>query len=62
MDLILQPLGAMSWVAIVVIGVVILGLAIAYGAMRTRNSTRQERAATDAGTREVYQEQGRKPH
>ena len=60
MDIFLQPLGALNWVTVVVIGVVILGLAIAYGAMRTRTSTRQERAATDAGTRQVYEEQGRK--
>ena len=61
MDLFLQPLGAFTWVAIVLIGVVVLGLAIAYGAMRTRTSTRQERDLTESGTREVYKEQGRKP-
>jgi hypothetical protein len=52
----LGPQGPLSlWV----IGVVVLGMAIAYGIMRNRNRTRAERAAADQATKDLYARENR---
>jgi hypothetical protein len=46
------------WIIVTVIGVVILGLALAYGRMRASKTTPREEAARDAATREQYDPDG----
>ena len=43
------------WIVITVIGVVILGAALAYGRMRASKTTPREEAARNAGTRAQYE-------
>jgi cytochrome c-type biogenesis protein CcmH/NrfF len=43
------------WVA----GVVVLGIVLAYGSLRTRARTRQERAISEEGTKENYKQEER---
>lgn len=53
----MNDLLAFPWLVALVGGLVVLGLVIAYGMMRTNKSTARERALRDAGTREVYKEE-----
>ncbi|WP_174297398.1 hypothetical protein [Sphingomonas bacterium] len=48
-------LGSLGWSGIVIFGFVILAAAIAYAALRNRQTPRQERATEDA-TRALYDE------
>ena len=43
------------WIVITVIGVVILGVVLAYGRMKASRTTPREEAARDAGTRAQYE-------
>ena len=43
------------WIVITVIGVVILGAALAYGRMRASKTTPREEAAREAATRAQYE-------
>ena len=43
------------WIAITVIGVLILGVALAYGRMRATKTTPREEALRDAATRAQYE-------
>ena len=47
------------WFFAVVGGFIILGLALAYGAYRTRHRSRLEKLQRDQGTREVYRKDER---
>ncbi|HVX81877.1 MAG: hypothetical protein ACTHOR_14825 [Devosia sp.] len=46
---------------VAVLGFIILGALIAYGMRRNRERTPVERAATEAGTRRLYEEEERRP-
>jgi hypothetical protein len=48
-------------VALWFVGAVILGLAMAYGVMRTRGRTRAEKEVTETATRKNYAEEDRRP-
>ena len=43
-------------------GAVLLGVAIAYGVLRNRTRTRQERAVSEAATKERYRQADRDEH
>ena len=49
-----MDLAAFPWIAVVVVGTLVLGLVIAYGAWRTGRRTPAEKAVRDAGTRDIY--------
>lgn len=48
-----------TWLLVLTLGVVVLGAAIAFGAMRNRSRSLAERARTEAATREEYREEDR---
>lgn len=51
--------GGALWLILTVGGILLLGLAIAYAALRNRSLTRTEKARSEAGTAEVYAEEQR---
>jgi len=55
----MTELGFWWWFLVVVGGTVVLGLAIAYGAARSRKRTRQEQLLTEQATHELYQREDR---
>lgn len=44
-----------AWVLVVLGGMIVLGVAIAYGIVRNASRTRAERAASERATHELYQ-------
>lgn len=52
--------GTSPWVYVVIVGIAVLGIAIAYGMMRNKNRTAAERAASEAGTHAVYEREDRR--
>lgn len=53
--------GTLLYLFAVAGGAAILGGAIAYGFMRSKQRTRRERLATERGTRELYEKEDRAP-
>lgn len=53
--------GPSVWLILLTVGVVILGLAMAYGAYRSRQQSRSEKALTEAATRREYEREDRDP-
>lgn len=51
--------GPSFWLILLTIGVVALGLAMAYGMRRNKQRTLQEKLVTDAATRREFREEDR---
>ncbi|MFC7053379.1 hypothetical protein ACFQI3_11840 [Hansschlegelia quercus] len=49
------------WSLLTVVGVIILGCAIAYGMLRTRKMTRNEKAVSERATDNLYKQEARDP-
>ncbi|WP_196259613.1 hypothetical protein [Pelagibacterium limicola] len=49
-----MELSAMPWLFAVFGGAAILGLAIAYGALKSRKASRRQREAAEQGARDLY--------
>lgn len=55
----METSGPSLWLILLTVGVVLLGLAMAYGVMRNRKRTAGERVATEVGTKREYAEEDR---
>ena len=51
----MSDFGFGPWAFIVLGGMIVLGIAIAYGAMRTSHRTRAERMASERATHQLYE-------
>jgi Flp pilus assembly protein TadB len=49
------------WSLLTVVGVIILGCAIAYAMLRSRKMTRNEKAVSERATENVYAQEARDP-
>ncbi|MET0314541.1 MAG: hypothetical protein ABW275_09125 [Hansschlegelia sp.] len=49
------------WSLLTVVGVIILGCALAYGMLRGRKMTRNEKAVSERATDNVYKQEARDP-
>jgi hypothetical protein len=57
----MTELGFSWWFLVVVGGTLVLGVAIAYGFIRSRQRTRREKLAGEQGAHEVYEKEDRAP-
>lgn len=55
----MSELGFSGWFLVIVGGTIVLGLAIAYGFLRSRRQTRAERMATERAAHEIYEKEDR---
>lgn len=54
-----MEIGPSIWLALLTVGVVMLGLAMAYGISRTRRRSAYEKARTETATREEFRREDR---
>ena len=55
----METSGPAFWLILLTLGVVVLGVAMAYGLMRNRQRAPREKAVTDAATRAEHQREDR---
>ncbi len=55
----METSGQGFWLILLTVGVIILGLAMAYGAMRNRSRTTGEKVAREIGTKQEYAREDR---
>ncbi|GLK80154.1 hypothetical protein [Methylopila turkensis] len=53
--------GGVLWLILTVGGVIVLGVALSYGMLRNRQTTRSEKIAAERGAERVYDAESRDP-